>query len=78
MPEVVVNVEHVGEQRLGGALLQLELLHSIVQHYRLSRDLLARPTHSQDPRKPLQEHGLDLRAEKVVSMINWGANFTAF
>lgn len=60
LADVVVDVEHVGQQRAGRPLLELELSHLVVHHDCLARDLLARPVHAQEPRQPLQEHALDL------------------
>ena len=53
--EVIVHVEHVGQQRLGGLLLEVELLHLVLHHDGLPRDLLPRPRHPQHPGDPLQE-----------------------
>lgn len=50
MPEVVVDVEHVRQQRLRRPLLKLELLHPIAQHDRFAGDLPTGSTHPQDPR----------------------------
>ena len=59
-PEVVVNVENVGQQRLGGDLLLLHLLHLLLHHDCLPGDLLSRPRHSEEPGDPLQEYYVDL------------------
>ena len=50
-PEVVLHVEHVGEERLGG----LDLLHLVLHHDGLPRYPLSRAAHPQRPRDPLQE-----------------------
>lgn len=62
--EVIVDVQHVREQTLRRALLQLQLLHPAVHHDRLARDLLARSAHAEEPWQPLQEHCFYLRNEE--------------
>ena len=42
-PEVIIHVQDVGEQRLGGGLLHVELLHLVGHHDCLARDLLSGP-----------------------------------
>lgn len=54
-PEVVVHVEDVGEEALGGLLLHLELLHAVGHEDGLAGDGLAGPVHPEDPRHPLEE-----------------------
>ena len=61
--EIIVHVQHVGEQGFGGALLQLELLHLVIHQDRLARDLAARSRHAQHPRQPVEEECADLRRE---------------
>lgn len=61
LSDVVIYVQHVGQQRLGRALLQLQLPHLVVHHNGLARDLLTRTVHAQDPGQPLQQHAPDLR-----------------
>lgn len=56
LSDVVVNVQDVGEQRLGRPFLQLQLPHLVVHHDGLARDLFPRAAHAQDPRQPLQQH----------------------
>lgn len=56
LPDVIVDVEDVGQERLGRALLQFQLPHLVVHHDGLAGDLLARPVHAQDPRQPLEQH----------------------
>ena len=53
-PEVIVHVQHVGEQRLGGRLLDVKLLHLLRHHDCLPRDLLPGPSHLHQPRQPLE------------------------
>lgn len=67
LPDVVINVQHVGQQRLGRAFLQLQLPHLVVHHDGLARDLLTRTVHAQDPRQPLQQHAPDLGGEDQPS-----------
>ena len=62
-PEVVLHIQHVGQQRLGGALLQVQLLHLVLHHNRLAGDLLAWTGHPQEPGQPLQEYTPDLRKQ---------------
>ena len=42
-PEVVIHVQDVGEQRLGGGLLHVQLLHLVGHHDCLPRDRLPGP-----------------------------------
>ena len=53
--KVIVHVKDVGQQRLGGLLLEVELLHLVLHHDGLPSDLLPRPRHPQHPGDPLQE-----------------------
>ena len=64
LPEVVVHVQDIGEERFGGLGLQVELLHLVLDHDGLARDLLSGTTHPQHPRDPLQEHGPHLRRRR--------------
>lgn len=48
--EVVVDVQHVRQERLGRPLLHLQFSHLVVQHDALARDLLSRAVNAQDPR----------------------------
>ena len=41
--EVIVHVQHVGEQRLGGGLLHVQLLHLVRHHDCLPCDFLSGP-----------------------------------
>ena len=51
--EVVVDVKNVGQQRLGGDLLLLHLLHLLLHHDCLPGDLLSGSRHSEEPGDPL-------------------------
>ena len=51
--EVVVNVQNVRQQRLGGDLLLLHLLHLLLHHDCLPGDLLSGSRHSEEPGDPL-------------------------
>ena len=44
-PEVIIHVQHIGEQRLGGGLLDVQLLHLLGHHDCLPGDLLTRSGH---------------------------------
>lgn len=59
VPEVVVDVEHVGQQALGGALLQLQLAQ--LQRLPSAVRLAAWSAHAQEAGQPVQENGFDLR-----------------
>ena len=64
-PEVVVHVQDVGQQRLGGTLLEVKLLHLVLHHDGLAGDLLAGAAHAESPRDPLQEKAADLEVRKI-------------
>lgn len=64
LPDVIVYVQNIGQQRLGRAFLQFQLPHLVVHHDGLARDLLPRTVHAQDPRQPLQQHAPDLWGER--------------
>lgn len=51
--KVIIHVQDVGQQGLGGLLLEVELLHLILHHDGFPGDLLPRSGHSKDPRNPL-------------------------
>ena len=59
-PEVVVDVKNVGQQRLGGDLLLLHLLHLLLHHDCLPGDLFPGSRHSQEPGDPLEKYDVDL------------------
>ena len=61
VPQVIVHVEHVGQETLAGLLLQAELIHLVVHVDRLPCDLLPRPAHPQEPGEPLQKHRFHLK-----------------
>ena len=42
-PEVIIHVEDIGEQRLGGGLLHVQLLHLVGHHDCLTCDFLSGP-----------------------------------
>ena len=54
-PEVIVHVKHIGEQRLGGGLLDVKLLHLLGHHDCLPGNLFTRSGHFKQPWKPLEE-----------------------
>ncbi len=45
-PEIVVHVKDVGQEALGAALLQVELLHFVLHHDSFAGDLLPRAAHA--------------------------------
>ena len=47
-PEVIIHVQDVGEQGLGGGLLHVQLLHLVGHHDCLPSDLLSRPETNKD------------------------------
>ena len=51
--KVIIHVEDVSQQGLGGLLLKVELLHLILHHNGLPCYLLPGSGHSEDPRNPL-------------------------
>ena len=51
-PVVVLHVEHVGQQGLGG---RVQLLHLALDCQGFQGDLLARPGHPQEPGDPPEE-----------------------
>ena len=53
--EVIVHVEDVRQEGLGGVLLHVHLLHLVLDQDRLPRDLRSRPGHPQKPGDPLEE-----------------------
>ena len=53
--EVILHVQHVGQEGLGGVLLQVELLQLVLHEDRLPGDSLPGPGHPQEPGDPLQE-----------------------
>ena len=66
--EVIVHIEDVGEQGLGGVLLQVHLLHLVLDQDRLPRDLRSRPGHPQKPGDPLEKYDVDLVKRRRVSV----------
>ena len=64
--EVVVNVQNVRQQRLGGDLLLLHLLHLLLHHDCLPGDLLSRPRHSEEPWDPLEKYYMDLGNDDIA------------
>ena len=54
-PEVIIHVKHIGEQGLGGGLLDVQLLHLLCHHDCLPGNLLTRSSHFKQPGKPLKE-----------------------
>ena len=66
--EIIVHVQNIGEQRLGGGFLDVELLHLLGHHDGLPGDLLPRPAHLEEPWQPLQEDNTDLQENSE----SWG------
>ena len=56
-PVVVLHVQHVGKEGLGGGL---QLLHLVLYLDRFKGNFLARSGHSQEPGDPLKEDGSHL------------------
>ena len=69
VPQVVINVKNVRQQRLGGLLFQVQLLHLVLHHYRLPGDLLPGPGHPEDPGDPLEEQSSYLEHRSRVSVL---------
>ena len=63
--EIIVHIQNIGEQRLGGGLLDVELLHLLGHHDGLPGDLLSRPAHLKEPGQPLEEDHTDLEEEQM-------------
>lgn len=73
-PEVVVDVQDVGEQALGRALLELQLLHPRRDHPLLASDLLPRSAHAEDPGKPEEEDFFNLEKQhEGMSVVTIGS-----
>ena len=53
--EVIVHVEDVRQEGLGGVLLHVHLLHLVLDQDCLPCDLLSWPRHPQQPRDPLKK-----------------------
>ena len=64
-PEIIVHIQNIGEQRLGGGFLDVELLHLLGHHDGLPGDLLSRPAHLKEPGQPLEEDHTDLEEEQM-------------
>ena len=63
--EVIVHIKDVGEQGLGGVLLQVHLLHLVLDQDRLPRDLCSWPGHPQKPGDPLEKKESYLKNQLV-------------
>ena len=59
--EIIVHIQNIGEQRLGGGLLDVKLLHLLGHHDGLPGDLLPGPPHLEEPGQPLEEDNTDLQ-----------------
>ena len=53
--EVIVHVEDIRQERLGGVLFHVHLFHLVLDQDGLPRDLLSWPRHPQQPRDPLEK-----------------------
>ena len=58
--KVIVHVQHVGKQRLGG---RVNLLHLVLHLDCLQAELLSGPRHPEQPGDPLEEDDPDLSKE---------------
>ena len=56
--EVIVHVQHVGQEGLGG---RIDLLHLVLHLNRLQGEFLPRTRHPEQPGDPLEEDDPDLR-----------------
>ena len=59
-PKVIIHVKNIGEQRLRGGLLDVQLLHLLGHHDCLSRNFLSRSGHFKQPGEPLEEDNSNL------------------
>lgn len=64
MPEIIVDIQHIGQQRLGWSLFEFQLFHAIAQHDCFARNLLSGSAHPQKPGQPVEEHAFDLRVQQ--------------
>ena len=62
--EIIINVENIGQQGLGGYLLLVHLLHLLGHEDALPCDLVPGAGHAQHPGDPLQEQHLHLRQDR--------------
>ena len=62
--EVIVHVQHVGQQGLGG---RVDLLHLVLHLDGLQSELLSRPRHPEQPGDPLEEDDPDLSRDSQQS-----------
>ena len=60
--EIIIHVQNIWEQRLRGGFLDIKLLHFLGHHDCLPGDLLAWPSHLEEPREPLQEDDSNLQS----------------
>ena len=74
-PEVVVQVQYVGQQTFGRALSQLQISHLRTLDELLPGYLLPRPIHAQHPGKPLANPLFYLWGMKADSRVNSNATF---
>ena len=68
--EVIVHVQNIGEQRLGGGLLDVQLLHLLCHHDGFPRDFLPWSPHLEDPRQPLQEYDGHLQQDQLKDQVD--------
>lgn len=73
MSEIIVDIQHVGEQTFGGTFLQLQLSHLYSFPRRVW--LASGSTHSQYTRQPVQEDCFDLESDTKTRVIQ---NFVIF
>ena len=62
--EVIIHVQHVGKQRLGG---RVDLLHLILHLNGLQGELLSRAGHPEEPGDPLEEDDPDLKEKHLTN-----------
>ena len=62
--EVIVHVQHVGQEGLGG---RVDLLHLVLHLNRLQGEFLPRARHPEQPGDPLEEDDPDLKEKHLTN-----------